>query len=458
MVKRADRADSLPPQTPGINSEGFLLPQSVEMSDTESRISLDSSRKVVRLITLSNNLRLERREGCAKFVGDPQRESFPQHSLSMNDPFMRGLGSVSQPAMPGTDLANIRTHANLITSTFPLPRILIRSGLKLHLEKPVLQIPEYKTPDGFTRLATYGMFAYTPSVKFTCSMNSFFTALTLIHKFMPDFILKHFILYGSAPETVLKHIASSFARINLNRAPIIVVPELKSEMNNWKKLWIEVNFPTLRPYIEAGIPIHLGRYAHEARSIISPLYKSSMFYYTQRCSRLHLDGNYDAGIHPYSAYSADVTLDDLKGFANTRFPVKERLKPLNLKHTIKFEPEKKHCQADKLLQYLFVPQSTWLLYFEMDHIKDNWKTINPHDIPKVIFVQDLIRPGLLVSFSLAYVTIGEHPYHQTSYHWINNKFFYYDDANNGILTHDPNPIDYIRRNKCQIAAAVYFRI
>jgi hypothetical protein len=172
----------------------------------------------------------------------------------------------------------------------------------------------------------------------------------------------------------------------------------------------------------------------------------------------------------YNVYTI-FTIEQVK--ALSRENTQDFSAPLNMKYEDASYKWCKKCKQDVVINFIFVPTTTWMLYWQLPPEKHSGpystgasSTPVPYVfdvslIPKKFVLHELFL-NTHVEFELGYVSMQTTVkvngiLHHLSFQFSNDKFYFYDDMNDGKLVHVPKPDEIIKSKQLTISAIVYYR-
>lgn len=301
-------------------------------------------------------------------------------------------------------------------------------------------IPEVKE-NGVTKLAIRGVIWATPIYN-ACHLTSFMTFFLLNVRKSTRYLTRNLISVQDGGENVLIELYALYMGF-LIQYPNPTVSEQKVHDNKLKELWLKVFYPELD---KKGPRIDFR--GHETESIGEKLEKSLFYFVTYTCT---CDGHQETKSR--KVFLPKFTLSQV--LALSRSNEKTYEKPLDLAHGITLC---KTCAGQPVIKFLFVPHSTWFLFFP---IIGN----DPFDIAKIpinFFAHELYLDSV-AKFELGYISLQTTKVvagvlHHLSLMYLNEKFYFYDDMANGdlVLCNDPN--DLYKTKQLALVGLLYFRL
>lgn len=363
--------------------------------------------------------------------------------------FIQTMESVSlQDAV--IDSLHSHREATLNCATKRVPLISLAPGVKRAPPSQVTPLPEI-TENGITRLAYKAIFWRTPTTVNSCHFDSFLSYFLLNARRKDGYMKNNFLIPKDGGENVLKEIfmrSLSFERTNPTSANQYI-----KQHDEWKRLWIQVFFPDLYT-TKSGSPKKVIDFrGHESESIAEKLEMSLMYFGSYKCS---CKENNVEKIKARKFFAPQFTISEVRmmsrrGQGQTTFE-----KPLNLILANK-ATFCKDCNAEPRLDYIFVPRSTWLLYFQFS----DSQFFDINKFPRTFVAHELFE-NTIVEFELAYISLSTTKlvagvYHHLAFFYLNEKFYFYDDMNDGkiVVCDDPNKL--YRDKQLRATASVYMR-
>lgn len=116
------------------------------------------------------------------------------------------------------------------------------------------------------------------------------------------------------------------------------------------------------------------------------------------------------------------------------------------------------CQQDVTIDYLFVPLSTFFLYFPIG----GYEKFDVATIPTKFIAHELYLDSI-AEFELGYISLSTKTAiggvrHHLSFMYFNEKFYFYDDMSQGDVILAQNPNQIYESKDLELSALVYFRM
>lgn len=353
-----------------------------------------------------------------------------------------------------------------------IPLCSIRqSGQRLKAPASLTPIPQV-TQNKQTKLAWTGMvwdlgkIPKASSIINTCHADSFFTHILLKGRQDFTYFDRNFLIPQDGAESMVREIAKEYKEMSPKESK----KGIQFKQHKWKELWISTQDREFAKTFAAKKSVDYK--GHEVSSIVGRLERSNIKLVTYTCS---CDG--DNKIFARSVSSLAFTIEDvIKMSRQSQLPA-DYDKPLLVSLD---DPYYKWCKkCDKLtINYIFAPTTSWQLYWLLPPFKTKSEYMvegnaNPKPyvfdlsiIPKKFIAQELFYAEH-AEFELAYVSLGtyvpvQNVYHHLSFHYLNNRFYFYDDMSygstpGGQLVLSDNPSQIISDRKVTIESVFYFR-
>lgn len=300
----------------------------------------------------------------------------------------------------------------------------------------------------------------------TCHSDSFFTHITLKGRQDFTYFDRNFIIPQDGAESMVREIAKEYKEMS----PTESKRGIQFNQHKWKELWISTQN---REFAQTFAAKKLVNYkGHEISSIVDRLKRSNIKILTYTCS---CDG--DKKIFARSVESFSFTIQDvIKMSRHSQVPA-DYNKPLLLSLD---DPYYKWCKkCNKLtINHIFVPSTSWQLYWLLPPLKSKSEfMVEGNANPKpYVFDLDIVPKKFIASelfydehveFELAYVSLStyvqvQNIFHHLSFHYFNDRFYFYDDMSygktpGGQLVYFQNPSQIISDRKLTIESVFYFR-
>ncbi len=319
--------------------------------------------------------------------------------------------------------------------------------------REVAEVPEV-WEKGVTRLEWLGLLWDTVLVKNGCHLDGFLTYFLLKCKASPSYVGRNLLIPGDGPENILRELCALYVEFK----PTAKVMPVKRTHQDWKKLWVTALYPEHGEALQKKKPVDFK--GHESETIGEKLERSLVYFMTYQC----VCGSSASDLaKARKVFVPSYTIEELKIISREKSSaygtsLNARLSFLN-PHSC--SPE---CKKAPLATYIFVPTTTWFLYFYVGK-EERTSPLQVTDFPKKVVVHELFHQGT-AEFVLGYITAASTispkrkglPAHQTSFVYFNQKFYYYDDASDKgalILCVDPNAS--LAAKKLKLVSATYFR-
>lgn len=340
-----------------------------------------------------------------------------------------------------------------------IPLCTLRQGVKRSSRPNVMTVPEVTTK-GVTTLAWQGMLNDVGgAILNTCHMDSFFTHINIIAKQDPTFFDRNFLIPQNGAEAIVKEIGLLYK----NLPNKVTVNGLQTAHCNWKKLWIKTGSWQHGKMIDEKKTVDFK--GHESDSIMYRLASSSNKIYTFVCG-CQGDKKIVAKHNGYYIF----TIEQIVTISRVNQDPSEYNKPLGFALTDK---DFKWCRgcSDYTINFIFVPTTTWMLYWLLPpqkHLGQYSKegggkpyVFDVNKAPKKFIVHELFFDEHIV-FELAYISLSTtrmaaNVFHHVSFHFFNNKFYYYNDMEKGLLVQVKDPNNVISSKSLTIESLIYFR-
>ena len=313
-----------------------------------------------------------------------------------------------------------------------------------------------------TILSWKGISWHTSLVTNACHLSHFLTYLILAGKQDTTYAQRNFLIPGSPGEGLLAQMISDYKQMPVKSPEAFLV----QMHDNWKMVWVKAFYPEFKRQLANRQQINL--IGSEYRSVVENLEPSSKMFLASICTcvRDNLPG---IKVSALSSKVVDVIelrrlsrIEPIRRKANHRpdydYPLSEPLRMSLLETSLKTCPM---CKSDLLVDYIFVPGSTFFLYFEFREL-DSRPVVDISQIPKKFLAHELFAHNEMAEFNLGYIvfratTPGQSCTHAVSFQYLNGKFFYYDDVKGGELIYAPDPNLTIRIKSLSMLSVVYFR-
>jgi len=298
-----------------------------------------------------------------------------------------------------------------------------------------------------TRLTElYGLSGNSVGYTGSCNIDSFLTHLIVLSNLDPQLSRKYFFTQNSRLENGLRNILERYWSGRQAGESI------NSISDDIKGMWIKTaNLPYRR--VRRNEPIDM--YGSEYSNIFEPLQQHSIL----------------ASVLVCKCPESKTFKISVRNALRNRFCKSEDITKYSSHSGQKLLKRDlcEKCSENNGAEYLhyFTADTTWFLAFECP--ADVYTTIDISRLPIVLRIPDAFRPGGSVDFQLGYLAYStEHSaevsqnaatstFHQVSFHWIHNEWFYYDDTEGGQLRKIDNPRTILAQQKLAFQSAVYFR-
>ena len=302
----------------------------------------------------------------------------------------------------------------------------------------------YDPQTGLTEL--YGINGITPTYTHSCNIDSFLTHLIVLSNLDPQLANKIFVTQNSRLENGLRNILQRYwTGIQAGESITAISDDVKG-------MWIKTaNLPYRK--IKNNQPVEM--YGSEYNNVFEPLQQNSIL----------------ASIRVCKCPGAATHRISVRNVLRNRFCKSADIArySANSGHKMYKKDKCDECVKGKgdEFQYYFTADTTWFLAFECP--ADVYTTIEIDRLPLLVRIPDAFRVGHHVEFGLGYLSYStEHSaqvsqnaatstFHQVSFHFINNEWFFYDDTEGGQLRKITSPNAILSIRKLAFQAAVYFR-
>lgn len=349
----------------------------------------------------------------------------------------------------------LQSHRQAVVNcgnTLGLPKISLAPGIQ-RISKPskVGSIP-HNLSQRTTVLAWKGLNWFTDKVKNSCTLDSFLTFMILKGKLDSSYTKRNFLVPQSPAEAILTEIINQYRKLPFT----LSVPNQKLANQNFKQLWIKTFNPQFKNHLASDSVIdYVGS---ELTNVIEHLSTSATMFLSMSCK---CQENNAQKISVKKIIFKSVDLTELKKIA---WPAKDTSISLNEPAILGFHRQYrsscKACVSDLKVDYIFVPTSTWVLYFMFS--PSSLEVINVFQVPKLFVALEMFLYNQDSTFELGYIscvttTAVNNVFHHLSFQYFNSKFYYYDDLKGGELILSPDPNLTIKVKKLKVEAVVYFR-
>jgi len=335
-----------------------------------------------------------------------------------------------------------------------LPKTIITPHF-VRESKPVrtAEIP-LSNASGKKMLAWKGLNWFTPLIVNSCVLDSFLTHMALKGKLDSTYTKRNFLIPQNPGEAVIAEIIRQFRKLPFNTSPA----NQKIANQNWKQLWIKTFEPKFTEDLRKGSVIDYK--GIEFENVIEKLVPSATIFETQSC---RCKENNAEKIRVKSFYMKSLDLAELQHLSrqSSTDHSKSLSHPLFAGWTKETKKTCSTCTGDYKIDYIFLPGSTWLVYFIFKR-SSHQVNFDVSLVPKTFAAHELFSYEKVVLLELGYITcktttaVGGVT-HQLSFQYFNRQFYYYDDLKGGELLWSPNPTLTIKAKKLKCDAVTYFR-
>lgn len=351
-----------------------------------------------------------------------------------------------------TDLA-VNKKAALICADQRLPLSALPSGQPRGVGGSSSRgnIPEIKFK-GSMQLSWRGLVWATTKVKNSCHADSFFTYVLFMCKLDPQFADRNFLISQDGYEAVLRELCKRFVAFVPQDNKIMPVKKLHEQ---WKSLWLVSFYPRFASDVEKGKIVDFR--GSETETVGEHLERSLVYFMAYSCNCQGRD------VIVRKAFFPSMTMAELIFMSRVNAKSGLEDEPLDLYLTAL----KECCASCALsssspkLNFVFVPITTWMLFFHVGKSTQVRLAYKVSDVPVVFIAHELFQASS-VEFVLAYVSCSTLKTlagvtHVVSFMRFNQKFYFYDDAKAGALVYSPNPNALQISQNLKIESVVYFR-
>ena len=297
-----------------------------------------------------------------------------------------------------------------------------------------------------------GLVWATTKIKNSCHLDSFLTYFLFLCKASPTYMDRNFLIPQDGYENMLKELCRRFVAFNPTDGKLMPV---KKTHEVWKGLWLRAFYPRFEDDV-VGQKIVDFR-SNEAESVAEHLERSALYIMSYSCSCPGPD------VRARKAFFPSLTLAQLRVMSRSSgASLAQEKEPLGLAMQI-LSDACSGCSGVPVLNYLFVPTTTWMLYFSLTRAADR-ASYKISQIPLKFLVHELHVVGP-AEFRLAYVSVStskKSPLvglkHQVSFMRFNEKFYFYDDADAGAVVAEPDPDSRVVSDQLIIEAVIYARM
>lgn len=406
-------------------------------------------------------------EDCKKSGGGSTRRTVINLSDSRSS-YVQAFQTIDVKNIKDTPIFQNRESALACADDPKLPIPL--SALKANVPRPhapgnLPPIPEVICK-GKMVLAWTGLFNNVGgSITNTCHMDSFFTHILIKGRQDFSFFSRNFLLPQDGSEGLIKQIASEYNSLYSKATKNAV----RDAHLRWKKIWVQTATFEYAQLMEKNIRVDFK--GHEADSIFYRLEKSNIKIFTITCA---CDGHKSIVAKQVSMYA--FSIEEVRSLSRADQTNAQHDNPLVAPfNSVRFKWCRKCSNYE--VNYVFVPATTWMLYFLLlpnslvsEFSKENSNVV-PYQfdlnlVPKTFTAHELFFEKT-VEFELAYISLATTKkrvavFHHLSLHFLNDKFYFYDDmvslrADEGLLTLMDNPNEIIKSLDLTIESVIYFR-
>lgn len=350
-----------------------------------------------------------------------------------------------KPLLSSSSKVTLARQASIACADKRLPLSALRPGAPRDQPKARSTLVELDDR-GVVRLQYTGIINKTPSVKNTCHLDSFLTYFLIRCRNEPSYLTRNLLISGSAPENVLKELCLRYSKFTFGQA-VIATRRIQAD---WKKLWLISFFPDFQDAVMKNKNVDFR--GHETESVAEVLEKSLVWMGAYSCSCRTSQDKYIARKSFFPAWTIEQLI------VMSRFGTSDQSQPLNLK--VEFEADYcVDCGGHMKLQFIFVPTTTWFLYFQLG--SKSGPSTKVTQIPLKFRAHELYYE-VSVDFHLGYISMSTKNavagvIHQLAFMFFENRYYFYDDENKGHLIRTSDPDAKAVSDQLTVQAAVYFR-
>lgn len=412
-------------------------------SDSEYEDS--NEERQVKTLTFGNSLKLELTD-YVTVLKDRQKKNkvCRRKVLALSDTRIGYIQTLEIKGISDASVSSIESHRQitLTCAAKHVPLVSLLPGTP-RSSIPKRQVIPQVTENSVTKLEWRAINWYT-MISNSCHLDSFMTYFLFTIRRSEDYLTRNLLSVKDGAQNVLKQIAGNYMGF-LHDKPKSSIAEQKIHDNKLKELWINVFYPEF-DLKKKKIDFR----GHETESIAEKLDMSLFYFLTFTCKC-------DMGTKLKSrrVFYPRYTLSNIT--AMSRMNAKTFNEPLQIKLTgmVSFCNT---CQQDVTIDYLFVPLSTFFLYFPIG----GYEKFDVATIPTKFIAHELYLDSI-AEFELGYISLSTKTAiggvrHHLSFMYFNEKFYFYDDMSQGDVILAQNPNQIYESKDLELSALVYFRM